>query len=90
MKVFMVIEGGKRNPPPILGQPHYLNCIAGFFSRSVHILCCTDLYAWYEGYVASKVLVVSSRSDWCHNNYVNAHASDATIIIISRSIRKHT
>ena len=79
-----LVAGDKRNPPPILGQRHTFNCIARdseIFPILFTILrcpCCTD---WYEWYVASKALVLSLRSVWCHGNHVNVHASDATIIV---------
>ena len=78
--MFIVIAGGKGSPPPILGQWHSFNCIAGFFLDLFTFLCCTDYYALYKWYVASKALVLSSKSLWCHSNHVNAHASDAIVI----------
>ena len=35
--------------------------------------------------MAAKALVFSLRSIWCHGNHVNAHARDASIIIIFNS-----
>ena len=35
-----------------------------------------------EWYVASKALVLSSRSLWCHSNHVKAHASDSEANVI--------
>ena len=79
--IIIIIACDKRSLQPLFGDRHSLNSIARFFQNLVTFLgcpCCTDYCARY---VASKALVLSLRSVWCHVYHVNAHTSGATITI---------